>query len=179
METFEPKPITRGFWVACIAIPIIAVTAMVAVMMNPDWLSAKIGKAEPLNISFTVPGEFSARSLSDFRGRVIVASLWRTMDCPECLMQLDALHTLSLRYGREGLIAIVLSEEDSLTLLRFPPLRGMKVMTGHIEKVQADVLPKDRPYTFVIDRDGMVHKKIPAAMAAEKFEGIVETLLGR
>jgi len=179
VETLEPKPITRTFWVVSIVIPIIAVAAMVAVMMNPDWLSLKIGKAEPLNISFTVPGEFSARSLSDFRGRVIVVSLWRTVDCPECLMQLDALHTLSLRYGREGLMSIVLSEQDSLTLMSFPRLRGMQVMTGHIEKVQADVLPKERPYTFVIDREGLVRKKVPSGLAAEKFESIVETLLGR
>lgn len=179
METLEPKPITRGFWAACIAIPLIAVAGMVAVLMNPGWLTAKIGKAEPLNISFTVPGEFTARSLSDFRGRVLVVSLWRTADCPECLMQMEALHSLSLRYGREGLMAILLSEQDSLTLMGFAPLRGMQIMTGHMEKIQSDVLPANRPYTFVIDQEGMVRKRVPNGMAAEKFEDIIEALLGR
>lgn len=179
METLEPKPITRGFWVACIVLPLIAVAGMVAVLMNPGWLTAKIGKAEPLNISFTVPGEFTARSLSDFRGRVLVVSLWRTADCPECLMQMEALHNLSLRYGREGLMAILLSEQDSLTLMGFAPLRGMQIMIGHMEKIQSDVLPPNRPYTFVIDREGMVRKKVPNGMAAEKFEDIIEALLGR
>ena len=164
---------------ACIVIPVFAVGAMIAVLMNPDWLSLKSGKAEPLNISFTVPGDFSARSLSDFRGRVLVVTLWRTTDCPDCLMQMEALHNLSLRYGREGLMSILLSDQDSLTLMSFPPLRGMQIMTAHMEKVQADVLPTERPYTFVIDREGLVRKKAPTGLSAQKFEGLIERLLGR
>ena len=179
METLEPKPITRTFWAVCIAVPLLAVAVMLAVVMNPDWLSTSIGKAEPLNASFIVPGEFSARSLSDFRGRVLVVTLWRTSDCPDCLMQMEALHTLALRYGREGLMAIILSEQDSLTLMSFPQLRGMQIMTGHIEKPQADALPRERPYTFVIDREGLVRKRVPQGLAAEKFDGLIERLLGR
>lgn len=179
METIEPKPITRGFWIACIVVPLIAVSGMVAILMNPDWLSGKFGKAEPLNISFTVPGEFSARSLSDFRGRVLVVTLWRTTDCPDCLMQLSTLHDLSLKFGREGLMSIILSDQDSLTLMTFPPLRGMQVMSAHMEKVQADVLPKERPYTFVIDREGLVRKKLPNGFAADKVDSLIERLIGR
>lgn len=179
METLEPKPITKAFWVACILIPLLAVAGMVGVIMNPDWLQVTLGKAEPLDISFTVPGEFSARSLSDFRGRVLVVTLWRTTNCPDCLAQLEALHTLAVRYGREGLLAVILSEQDSLTLMSFPQLRGMQIMTGHIDKGQAEVLPQERPYTFVIDRGGLVRKKVAQGLSSEKFEGIVERLLGR
>ena len=152
---------------------------MVVVLTNPHWLSSAMGKPEPLNASFTVPGEFTARSLSDFRGRVLVVTLWRTTDCPECLVQMEALHDLSLKYGREGLMAIILSDQDSLTLMSFPQLRGMQIMVGHIEKVQADVLPQERPYTFVIDRQGMIQKRVPHGQVAEKFEGVIERLLGR
>ena len=179
METLEPKPITRGFWIVCIVVPILAVLAMIVVVANPHWLSSAMGKAEPLNASFTVPGEFTARSLSDFRGRVLVVTLWRTTDCPECLVQMEALHNLSLKYGREGLMAIILSDQDTLTLMNFPQLRGMQIMVGHIEKVEADVLPKERPFTFVIDREGMVQKRVPHAQAAEKFEDLIERILGR
>ncbi|HEY3439384.1 MAG TPA: redoxin domain-containing protein [Paludibaculum sp.] len=179
MESLEPKPITRTFWAVCIAVPVLAVGAMLVALMNPDWLAVTIGKGEPINASFTVPGEFSARSLSDFRGRVLVVTLWRTTDCPDCLTQMEALHTLALRYGREGLMAIMLSEQDSFTLMRFPQLRGMQIMSGHIEKPQADALPRERPYTFVIDREGLVRQRIPKAQTAEKFEGLLERLLGR
>lgn len=152
---------------------------MLVVVTNPEWLSTSFDKAEPLNASFTVPGEFSARSLTDFRGRVLVVTLWRTADCPDCLTQMEALHTLALRYGREGLMAIILSDQDSLTLMRFPQLRGMQIMIGHIEKPQADALPRERPYTFIIDREGLVRQRVPKGQAAEKFEGIIERLLGR
>ncbi len=179
VETLEPKPITRGFWTACVLVTLVAVGGIVAVLLNPHWLPGGTGKAEPIDISFTVPGEFSARSLSDFRGRVIVVSLWRTADCPDCLQQLSTLHDLSLRYAREGLMSIVVSEQDSLTLLNFPALRGMQVMTGHMEKVQSDVLPKERPYTYVIDRQGMVRKTLATGADAEKFEDLIEDLLGR
>ena len=125
-----------------------------------------------------MPGEFTARSLSDFRGRVIVVSLWRTADCPDCLQQLSTLHDLSLRYGREGLMSILVSEQDSLTLLNFPALRGMQVMTGHMEKAQADVLPTERPFTYVIDRQGLVRKTLTKGVPAEKLEDLIEELLG-
>jgi peroxiredoxin len=179
VETLEPKPITRGFWTACVLVTLAAVGGIVAVLLNPHWLPGGIGKAQPIDIAFTVPGEFSARSLSDFRGRVIVVSLWRTSDCPDCLQQLSTLHDLSLRYGREGLMSILVSEQDSLSLLNFPALRGMKVMTGHMEKVQADALPKERPYTYVIDRQGMARKTLTNAVTAEKLEDLIEELLGR
>ena len=179
VEIHEPKPITPAFWIACVGLTLAAVGAMVWAMLNPDWLSTKVGKGEPLNMSFTVPGEFNARSLSDFRGRVIVVALWRTADCPDCLTQMASLHDLSIRYGREGLMAILLSEQDSLTLQTFPPLRGMAVMTGHIDNGQAFVLPKERPYTYVIDREGMVRRKFAGGQPAEKFESLIERLLGR
>ncbi len=152
---------------------------MITALANPDWIAARFGKGDPLNVSFSVPGEFAPRSLSDFRGRVVVVSLWRTADCPQCLMQMSALHDLSLRYGREGLMAVLLSDQDAVTLARFGPLRGMAVMTGHIEKDQADLLPPERPFTFVIDRDGIVRKKLPGGHAADQFESLIEHLLGR
>jgi peroxiredoxin len=179
VETLEPKPITREFWTACVLVTLVAVGGMVAVLMNPDWLSGGVEKAKPIDISFTVPGEFSARSLSDFRGRVIVVSLWRTSDCPDCLQQLNTLQGLSLRYGREGLMSILVSEQDSLTLLNFPALRGMQVMTGHMEKGQSDVLPRERPYTYLIDRQGLVRKTFATGAPAAKLEGLIVDLLGR
>lgn len=178
METLEPKPISMGFWAVCIVIPLIAVGGMVWMLVNPDSVPGFQAAPEPINISFTVPGEFQARSLSDFKGRVIVVTLLRTGNCPECADQLAAMNTLTTQYGRQGLMSIALTEQDTAMLMAIPGLREMPIMAGHIDNGQAQVLPKERPFTYIIDRAGMVRKKAPKGISASKLEGKIEQLLG-
>jgi len=50
-------------------------------------------------------------------------------------------------------------------------------MPGHLERGQAEVLPTDRPYTYLIDREGFARLKFKGFRAAEKLEGSVQKLL--
>jgi peroxiredoxin len=55
----------------------------------------------------------------------------------------------------------------------------MPIMMGRMEKVQEDALPKERPYTYVIDREGLVRLKFSNVRDAEKLSSTVQKLLGQ
>lgn len=177
MDTLEPKPISPTFWMLAVALPILAVVIAGYVLTHPETLLDFTAR-EPLDISFQVPGEPVTRSLSQFRGRVIVATLWSD-DCGSCQSQIGALNELSKRFGRDGLLAVAITGETFKTMSNHVSLLQMPIMMGRMEKVQEDALPKERPYTYIIDREGLVRLKFSNVRDAEKLTNTVEKLLGR
>ncbi len=177
MEESEPQMISPLARYGAILFTVLAVGAMVLVLANRDSLNLTFGKGESLDISFTVPGEQRMRSVSEFPGRVVVVTLFRTQDCGTCPDQLQALHELAVKYGREGLVALALSDEDPALIAGDRVLNGMNVIGARMEQIQAEVLPKQRPYTLIFDRKGMLRKRVEGFERAERLESSIEKLL--
>lgn len=175
MNQIEPQPISPRFWAAAIIIPAIVVLGLIWALMNPQSLMF-LNSKEAIDISFQVPGEPVTRSLSQFRGRVLAVTIW-TPDCTECLSQIGVLNELATRFGRDGLMSVAITPADAAGIRSFASLQGMSVMAGHLERGQAEVLPIDRPYTYLIDREGFARLKFKGFRAAEKLEGSVQKLL--
>jgi len=177
VDELEPKPISPTFWMLAIALPILAVLIAGFVLTHPETL-LEFSSKEPLDISFQVPGEPVTRSLSQFRGRVIVATLW-SADCGPCQSQVGTLNELSKQFGRDGLLAVAITGETFKTMSNHVSFMQMPIMMGRMEKVQEDALPKERPYTYVIDREGLVRLKFSNVRDADKLSSTVQKLLGQ
>lgn len=175
MNELEPKPISPAFWRAVIIIPAIVVLACIWVLMNPQSMMFMNSK-ESIEISFRVPGEPVTRSLSQFRGRVLAVTIWDP-ECLDCQSEIGALNELATRYEREGLMAIAVTPADAGAIHRFASLRNMDVLAGVIERGQADALPADRPYTYLIDREGFARMQFKGFRSSEKLEKSVRKLL--
>ncbi|MGJ5816216.1 TlpA family protein disulfide reductase [Paludibaculum fermentans] len=175
MNQLEPQPISPRFWAAAIIIPSIVVLGLIWALMNPQSLMFLNAK-EPIDISFQVPGEPVTRSLSQFRGRVLAVTIW-SPDCTECLSQIGVLNDLATRFGREGMMSVAVTPADAVGIRTFASLQRMSVMPGHMERGQTEVLPTDRPYTYLIDREGFVRMKFKGFREASKLEGTVQKLL--
>lgn len=127
----------------------------------------------PLDVAFTVPGEFAPRSLSDFRGRVVALTVWLP-GCPPCDIQAAILNALAQQYSREGLVCFVLSAPAQPVTLG-----NLSILTGTLDASQLSLLPKERPATLILDREGRVSARFTASAEREELEKILEPLLGR
>jgi peroxiredoxin len=168
-----PKPLsksaswfTRGFPILIAA----AVAAAIYFQENPlPW-------AKPMDLSYKLLDEFAPRSLSDFRGRVLVVNLWATW-CEPCRDEMGALNALHDKYEREGLMVVAVSDEDAETVGRFAGLERLRFTVGVMDSLAAGTVTNVRPFTFILDREGNVRHKFRGARTLEEFEEAVKPLL--
>lgn len=132
--------------------------------------------AQPMDLSFRLLDEFGLRSLSDFRGRVVVVNLWATW-CEPCRTEFIALNELHDKYERDGLMIIAVSDEDAETVAQFSGLSRLKLTIGIMDSLAAGTVTKVRPYTFILDREGKVRYKMSGEKTLSDFESAVRSLL--
>ncbi len=122
--------------------------------------------------SFMAQDEPAPRSLSGFRGRVVVIGFW-TSGCLQCDEQLSILNRLAGKYGSAGLVCIGLyaaGEEFSMP--------GLAILHGAVDSNQAALLPRERPALLVLDREGRQVEKFDALVDEERLEKLLRPLLG-
>lgn len=126
---------------------------------------------EPLNLSFHVQGEPAPRSLADFRGRVVAFTLWEP-SCPQCDSQALVLNDLNTRLSREGLICFVLHEPGMPE-----PVANLTLITGAVVAPPASPLPRTRPLTLILDRQGRLVHQLEKPADAQELEKLLSPLL--
>ncbi len=169
----EPRPIS-GFakWLSRLvpAVVVVGVSTMIYFQEHASpW-------SQPMDLSFKLLDEFGLRSLSDFRGRVVVVNLWATW-CQPCRAELIALNALHDKYERDGLLIVAVSDEDEETVGRFAGLSRVRFTVGILDSLAASTLPTVRPYTFILDREGKVRYKLRGEKTLGDFERAVRSLL--
>jgi thiol-disulfide isomerase/thioredoxin len=169
----EPRPIS-GFakWLSRLipAAVVVGVSGMIYFQEHASpW-------SPPMDLSFKLLDEFGLRSLSDFRGRVVVLNLWATW-CQPCRAEFSALNALHDKYEREGLMIIAVSDEDAETVGRFSGLSRLKFTVGVMDSLAASTVPNVRPYTLILDRNGKVRFKMRGEKTLAELEQAVRSLL--
>jgi thiol-disulfide isomerase/thioredoxin len=120
--------------------------------------------------------EFAPRSLSDFRGRVVVLNLWATW-CQPCREEMIVLNELHQKYEREGLLIVGVSDEDAETVGQFAGLEAVRYSVGVMDSLTAQTVTDVRPFTFILDREGRVRYKLRGLRSLSELEGAVKRLL--
>ncbi len=101
-----------------------------------------------------------ARSLSDFRGYVILLDFWAS-SCPPCRLSMPHLDALRERYAPDGLVVIGVNEDVSSSVAReFIDAEGYQAFTllkdTPDEATRTLYEVEGIPHTFIIDRQGIV-----------------------
>jgi len=169
MQPLEPQPLTSRLWALGLALPLVVLLLIGAAFFFGGSSSGSLGGGKPFDVSFTVAGERSPRSLSQFRGRVIVVALW-SESCTPCNAQIMALQQLADRYGRQGLLSLVLTTE--------PQGPGSSLLEAHIYPNEAASLPTARPATLILDREGRIQAQFDTLQTFDELETKLRTLLG-
>jgi thiol-disulfide isomerase/thioredoxin len=121
-------------------------------------LSATRGRPVPHLAFRSVAGEV-AHDLDEFKGKVVLLNLWATW-CPPCVQEMPLLDRLHQAYGDQGLVVIALSDEAPEHLRKFFSRRPVQLLTGYVPALDWLKIETFRPFTLVIDRQGILRDHI-------------------
>lgn len=140
----------------------------------------------PKTIEPITAAEFRAL-LEHHRGSVLLVNLWATW-CIPCLKELPDLAALEKAYAAKGFKLILVSTDDPAELAaakkllaqRAPSLTGylqaeddLERFVNVIDPAWADIMPT----SYILDRDGKLHRKLTGGKSREEFEKEILSLL--
>lgn len=140
-----------------------------------------VGEPAPA-LRFRMVEDDQEKTLSDYRGKVVVLNLWATW-CPPCLDELPELNRLQEVYGPDGLVVVTISDERRETIQRFEREElKLRTVSGYLPPEQEWPYPYDkvlssRPMSFVIDRQGRIQNFWSGAADFPEFQQAITPFL--
>jgi thiol-disulfide isomerase/thioredoxin len=167
----------------CAATP--ARAAELKPLMTGD-VAAVVPSQKPTDVSglaFTGP-DGAARTLADWRGRVVLLNLWATW-CPPCKAEMPALDRLQARVGSKDFEVVTVNVDTGAPEKRkaFLAEAGIGALADHADPsmrifkaLQAAGLARGLPTTLVVDRDGC---ELATLNGPAEWDGAAATALVR
>jgi len=138
-------------------------------------LQATTGKRVP-EIAFTRIADGTPHRLGEYRGKVVLLNLWATY-CPPCIQEMPALGRLQEAYRERGLVVIALTDESPEYLRRFFKHYPGEALCGYSETLEWLTIKNFRPFTLIIDRNGILRRHYFGAGSFEEFEAGIRPYL--
>jgi len=117
-------------------------------------------------------------SLADYRGKVVLLNIWATW-CQPCRVEMPSMERLHQKFGGKDfdVVAVSIDEGDSSAVTKFAQELGVTfdILHDRAGAIQRIYQTTGVPESFVIDRDGIIVKKV---IGAAEWDGPVnETLI--
>ncbi len=138
-------------------------------------LEAGLGDPAP-DIAFRRVSDGAPHRLGDFRGNVVLVNLWATW-CQPCQRELPTLSRLQEAYRDRGLVVVTLSDEPRGTLSGVVERLAPAAVNGYVDSFGPLAIRDFRPFTLVIDRDGVLRDYLFGDQQYEVFERKVRSYL--
>lgn len=141
---------------------ILALTLLVVALAAGCYHGSRprhIGETAP---DFSVQDSERKIELSQFRGRVLVLNFWATW-CPPCNEELPSLMSMQERTRARGVVVLGISiDVDGDAYHRFLKQHGVNFLTVRDpeEKISGMYGTHGWPETFIIDRQGVLRRKV-------------------
>ncbi len=144
----------------------------------------EVGSKAPPFRAWTIDGTDRVKRLADYKGDVVLLNVWATW-CPPCKAEMPTLERLHEMYGADGLKIVAVSvdetaSDDSIrTYARNMGLR-FEILHDSAGAIEQMYQVMGYPETYVIGRDGVIHKKWMGAAdwTSEGNIALVRSLLG-
>lgn len=124
------------------------------------------------------------KTLADYRGQVVLLNVWATW-CPPCIAEMPSMQALHSVYASRGLRIVAVSIDDYVSedsIRAFARNLGVTfdILHDPTHAIERSYQTTGYPESFVIGRDGTIHKKwISAAdWNSTANRTLVERLLG-
>ncbi len=138
-----------------------------------------VGNTAP---DFTVQDADRKVTLSQFRGQVVVLNFWATW-CPPCVQELPSLINMQGRMREKGVIVMAVSIDVDVDMYhRFIKERSVNLLTVRDPEQKSSALygTFGWPETYIIDRNGVVRRKLigPVDWNSSEITEFLAKLLG-
>lgn len=147
-----------------------------------QWQPAT-ARGEPVALDF-VDGAGAARSLAEWRGRVVLVNLWATW-CAPCVEEMPALDRIAARLGGPDfdVVAISVDRQGAAVVTPFLGKLGLSRLAPYLDPSNAAVRvlgAPGLPVSVVLDRDGRELGRVLGAAEWDSpaFEALLRRAIG-
>ena len=155
----------------------VALVIRIRPQMNLLGVGSRAPDFAAVNLRTTRPAD-----IGDYRGKVILLNIWATW-CPPCRVEMPSLEQLSRRFKGTNftVVSVSIDKDDSTVVNAF--VRELSLtfdvlhnQTGDIQRIYQTT---GVPESFVIDRDGVIVKKVIGAAQWDSpvNEALIQRLL--
>jgi cytochrome c biogenesis protein CcmG/thiol:disulfide interchange protein DsbE len=157
---------SRGQWIAVgVVIGVIGFGLGAALLLTPEITRIEPGTRAPDYQVFGVASDDSVR-VSDFQGEVVLLNVWATW-CAPCEQEMPSMERLYQEMGPQGLrvVAISVDQGDAEAVRDWAEERNLSFTVLHDPsgRIQQVYQTTGVPESFVLDRQGVIVKKIIGA----------------
>jgi peroxiredoxin len=136
-----------------------------AVKLRPQLNLIEVGSTAPDFKAVELPSGRPA-SIENYRGKVVLLNIWATW-CPPCKVEMPSMERLHHKLASTDfqLVAVSVDEEDSAVVTKFVKDMGLTFQILHNQDgtIRQIYQTTGVPESFVIDRDGVIVKKVIGA----------------
>lgn len=156
-----------------------------AYVMKDELFPVDVGSQAPAFAARTVDSTSAVRTLSDYRGKVVVLNIWATW-CAPCVVEMPSFELLRKQQPDPDLKIVAVSIDEWVgadSVRRFARSLGLtyEILLDSLRNIDRAYQTTGVPETFVIARDGTIRKKwIGAAdWSSESNLALVRDLLSQ
>ena len=152
-----------------------------AIKLRPQLSLIEVGSTAPDFDAVRLPSGAAAK-IEDYRGKVVLLNIWATW-CPPCRVEMPSMEHLhrTLAGTDFRLVAVSVDEEDSTVVDKFVKDLGLtfEILHNRDGSIRRIYQTTGVPESFVIDRDGVIVKKVIGAAdwASPVNEDLIRRLL--
>ena len=173
---FVWRTVKHAWWILTCAIFIWTLEVQLAPLTHSlKTLQAERGQRVP-DLQFRTAADGKVHHLSDFEGKVVVLNLWATY-CPPCIKELPTLASLQATYRDRGLVVLALSDEPAEKVQAFLKRHPVELTSGYLESLEWLKPEEFRPFTLIIDRQGILRDHFFGDSDSEGFESRITPYL--
>jgi thiol-disulfide isomerase/thioredoxin len=143
-------------------------TLMAPLFRSASALQATIGREAP-DMNYRRVDDDAPQRLHELRGRVVLVNLWGTW-CAPCREEMPTLDQLQRDYASRGLVVLTLSDETRDQIAPFVAEHSPRTLNGYVQNYGWLSIQEFRPFTLVIDRNGILREFLFGGQDYEVFE---------
>ncbi|HWC75356.1 MAG TPA: TlpA disulfide reductase family protein [Gemmatimonadales bacterium] len=136
-----------------------------AIKLRPQLELIEVGSTAPNFHAVELPSGRPA-TIANYRGKVVLLNIWATW-CPPCKVEMPSMERLSHKLAGTDfqLVAVSVDEQDSTVVDKFVKDMGLTFQILHNQDgtIRQIYQTTGVPESFVIDRDGVIVKKVIGA----------------
>jgi peroxiredoxin len=175
----------QWFFVGAILAVLASGLGVGAYAMRDQLFPIEVGSRAPEFTVRTVDGTNLVRTLTDYRGKVVVLNIWATW-CAPCLVEMPSFERLRTQLKDTSLSIVAVSIDDVVgadSVRSYARNLGLTfdVMLDSLHGIDRDYQTTGYPETFVIARDGTIRKKWigPADWSSDANIALIRDLLAQ